>query len=310
MRWRRSRAVSPDSKFRVAAAANSADDRFMHTLNTRDFDRIARAIEAISATSSAEVRLEDLARQAGLSMFHFQRLFRRWAGVSPKRFQQAASVGRARAALAAGHNVLDAARDAGLSGPGRLHDLFVACDAMTPGEYRARGKDLAIAYGFHASPFGECLVMTTARGVCGLGFVEGEGEAARRRTLADLGSQWQLANLRQDAGATAPVAAAVFGGGGERVPLLLKGTNLQVKVWEALLRIPFGETRSYGEIAQVVGQPKRAARAVGNAVGANAIAWLIPCHRVIRASGVLDHYRWGGSRKRAMLAWERARLSA
>ncbi|MBM3502591.1 MAG: methylated-DNA--[protein]-cysteine S-methyltransferase [Alphaproteobacteria bacterium] len=283
----------------------------MTTIASRDFDRVARAIERLTIDSDGEPPLAELAAAAGLSPFHFQRLFKRWAGVTPKRLHQVAALGRAKASLRQGRSVLDAAYDAGLSGPGRLHDLFVACEAMTPGEYRTAGRDLRIAYGFHDSPFGECLVMVTERGLCGLGFVSGAGEPAHQETLADLTNQWRQATMTENPTRTRPFAERIFGktNDRERIPVLLKGTNLQIKVWEALLRIPEGETRTYAAIAAAVGKPK-AARAVGNAVAANPISWLIPCHRVIRGTGVIDHYRWGSSRKRAMLAWEAVQTTA
>lgn len=277
----------------------------------QDYDRVvARAIADLTQAEPGEdLPLADLARRAGLSPFHFQRVFRRWAGVSPKRFQQYLALNRAKESLARDANVLDASFDAGLSGPSRLHDLFVALEAMSPGEYAAAAEGLVLRYGFHPTPFGEGLFMATDRGLCGLGFVTPD-TMTRDETLADLAANWPRATLRADAGATAPYVDRIFlpQAGAAPLPLLVKGTNLQVRVWEALLRIPPGETATYGAIAAQIGQP-RAARAVGNAVGHNAVSWLIPCHRVIRGTGIIGHYRWGSDRKRAMLAWEAARLT-
>lgn len=276
----------------------------------RDYERIAMALRAIEGAGTEQPDLSALAAAVGLSPHHFQRLFRRWVGVSPKRFLQALTLTDAKARLAASESVLDAAFGAGLSGPSRLHDLFVACEAMTPGEYKARGRDLEIRYGFHPSPFGECLIMTTDRGVCGLGFVVGAGEAARRAAFDDLSRPWSLARFARNEAWTGAVARRVFAP--ERVPgtpitLLLKGTNFQIQVWQALLRIPPACVTTYGEIAIRAGRPK-GARAAGSAIARNQISWIIPCHRVIRKNGAFNHYRWGPERKRAMLGLEAVRF--
>lgn len=276
-----------------------------------DYDRIEDAILRIEARFPHTASLEELAAAAGLSAAHFQRVFRRWVGISPKRFQQFLTVEYAKRRLAHTRSVLDAAYDAGLSGPGRLHDLFVACEAMTPGEYKSQARDMVVSYGFHPSPFGECLLMTTERGICALGFTVRAGDgAARRAALADLGGQWSLANLVEAPDATAPVAARIFDTPDSAVPLplLLKGTNLQIKVWQALLQIPVGHLATYQDIAHRVGNPA-ASRAVGNAVAHNAISYLIPCTRVIRKSGAITNYRWGTARKKALIGWEQARAA-
>lgn len=277
-------------------------------LTARDFNRIETAIQLLADQQEDRPALDDIAAQIGLSPFHFQRLFKRWAGLSPKRFQQYLTVGHAKAQLAGSASVLDATYAAGLSGPSRLHDLFVSCEAMTPGEYKAHGKDLVIRYGFQPSPFGECLLYVTPRGLCGLGFVVGEGEAARQAAHEELSRNWALATFEHDDDAVAPVAHQIFSAQGSDKPLtlLLKGTNFQVRVWEALLTIPPGHTTTYEAIGERLGLPRHG-RAVGNAVAHNAISWIVPCHRVIRKSGVVNHYRWGSPRKRAMLAWEAAR---
>ena len=276
----------------------------------RDYERIGMALRAIEEAGTEQPDLTALAAAVGLSPHHFQRLFRRWVGVSPKRFMQALTLTDAKARLTASESVLDAAFGAGLSGPGRLHDLFVACEAMTPGEYKAKGRELEIRYGFHPSPFGECLIMTTERGVCGLGFVVGTGETARHAAFHDLSRPWRLARIAQDEARTGTVARRIFapeGAADTPITLLLKGTNFQIQVWQALLRIPPGCVTTYEEIAKRVGRPN-GARAAGGAIARNQISWIIPCHRVIRKSGAFNHYRWGPERKRAMLGLEAVRF--
>lgn len=247
--------------------------------------------------------LAEAAAVAGLSPYHFQRLFGRYVGVSPKKFVQHLTLAHAKQCLAEAQSVLDAAYDAGLSGPSRLHDLFITHEAMTPGQWKAAAAELTLRYGWHPSPFGDCLIMMTERGVCGLAFALDGGRAA---TLTNLARDFGRAALVEDAAATAPYAARVFGEAAGPVHLVLHGTPLQVKVWEALLRIPSGTMVSYSQLAGSIGRPS-AARAVAGAVARNSISLLIPCHRVIRSSGALTHYRWQPERKRALLAWEAAR---
>ncbi len=274
---------------------------------TVDYARIGRAIDWLSAHYLDQPRLSDVAAAAGLSEAHLQRLFTRHVGVSPKKFVQYLTLDFAKKRLGASESVLDAALDAGLSGPGRLHDLFVGIEAMSPGEWKARGAGLTIRYGWHASPFGDCLLMATERGLCGLAFVLDAGRAA---TLADLAAGLERARLVEDADATRPYAERAFGGSsGGRLDLVLRGTPFQIKVWEALLRIPPGALVTYEGLAVRIGKPG-AARAVAGAVGANPVSWLIPCHRVIRGSGIITGYRWGPARKRALLAWEAAQAEA
>ena len=273
---------------------------------TLDYARIGRAIDWLSAHYLDQPRLSDVAAAAGLSEAHLQRLFTRHVGVSPKKFVQYLTLDFAKERLGASESVLDAALDAGLSGPGRLHDLFVGIEAMSPGEWKARGAGLTIRYGWHPSPFGDCLLMATERGLCGLAFALDAGRAA---TLADLSAGWERARLAEDTVATQPYAERAFGGGGSRLDLVLRGTPFQLKVWEALLRIPSGALVTYEGLAARIGKPG-AARAVAGAVGANPISWLIPCHRVIRGSGIITGYRWGPARKRALLAWEAAQAEA
>jgi AraC family transcriptional regulator of adaptative response/methylated-DNA-[protein]-cysteine methyltransferase len=271
----------------------------------RDYERIARAIEYLRRHAGDQPDLAAAARHVHLSEHHFQRLFTRWAGVSPKRFVQFLTVEHAKSYLAATRGVLDAAGAVGLSGPGRLHDLFVTLEAMSPGEYKAGGAGLAIRYGVHDSPFGPALIAITARGICALNFAGGAGVERLRR-------DWPDAELRWDPDATAPVAERVFRPlalpPGRALALLVKGSNFQVKVWRALLELPLGSLATYGDIAARIGAPG-SARAIGTAIGANPVAWLIPCHRVIRASGALGGYRWGAERKAAMLGWEAAQVA-
>lgn len=249
--------------------------------------------------------LSALSRQTGLSPTHFQRVFTRYAGISPKRYCQQLMAGRARAALEEGASVLDAAIAAGVSGPGRLHDLFVAVEGMTPGEYKRRAAELELRWSQHPTRFGTATVAVHAGKLCAIHFTEDAPEAA----IECLQERWPGARLRPDAslGETVfrPILAALDADRLAPLAVLLKGTNFQLKVWEALLRIPPGKTMTYGEIARDIAHPN-AVRAVGQAVGANPLAWLIPCHRVIRANGALGGYRWGCERKREMLAWEQS----
>ncbi len=280
-------------------------------LTHRDYARIETAIARLAEPRDEALSLEAIAEEIGLSPFHFQRLFKRWAGLSPKRFQQYITVDHAKTLLAESASVLDAAFEAGLSGPSRLHDLFVACEAMTPGDYKAQGAQLRIRFGYAPSPFGECLLYLTDRGVCGLGFVMGDGAAARQAAHDDLARNWSLATFARDDDAVADVVRRIFAPRTDDKPLtlVLKGTNFQIRVWEALLAIPPGHTTTYAAIGTHLDLPRHG-RAVGNAVAHNPISWLVPCHRVIRKTGVVNHYRWGSGRKRAMLGWEAAQASA
>lgn len=264
-------------------------------------DAVARAIALLVERRDDPPDLATLAAEAGLHPHHFQRVFSRWVGISPKRFAQYLRLDHARRLLSAPTSLLDAALDTGLSGPSRLHDLFVTCEAMTPGDWKARGAGLAIRWGVQSSPFGRCIVGVTDRGVCWFGFVRGDEGAA----VAEFAGEWPGAELVRDQAATAAVVARMFAPVGQRPPLpvLLRGTNFQVKVWEALLSIPPGRVASYGDVAAAIGRPT-ASRAVGGAVGSNPVSVLIPCHRVIRASGIIHNYRWGPTKKQALLAWE------
>lgn len=274
-----------------------------------DYGRIEAAIHYLEQNFQEQPSLADVAAHVGLSEYHFQRLFSRWAGTSPKRFLQFLTIQHAKKLLADSQSVLDTAYDAGLSSPSRLHDLFVTHEAVTPGEFKQQGAGLTIQYGFHSSPFGDCLIAITERGICGLSFVE---DGDRTAALATLQANWPQAKLLEDQAATRPFIEPIFGlsNGSKRpsLPLYLKGTNFQIQVWQALLKIPAGTAVSYGDVAQMIGKPK-AARAVGSAVSQNPIGYLIPCHRVIRQSGELGQYRWGNGRKKAILGWEAVRYS-
>ena len=269
------------------------------------YGRIARAIRYLAENYAEQPSLDDAAAIARLSPFHFQRQFSRLAGVSPKDFVGHLTLEHAKHALGKGASVLDAALDAGLSGPSRLHDLCLKIETMTPGSYAKGGAGLSIAYGFHPSLFGLALLMRTERGLCGLAFGdEGEEESM----LADMQARWPHASYREDASATQSLASRIFSRRGD-VPVQLFGTPWQIKVWQALLAIPEGKVTTYRGIAtQVCDQ--RAARAAGAAIGRNPISWLIPCHRVLASNGALTGYHWGIARKRAMLALEAARGDA
>lgn len=274
---------------------------------SEEYPLIEEAIIYLGQNFRQQPTLDELAAHLGVSPFHLQRLFKRWAGISPKRFLQFLTVEYAKGLLEESRTVLDTAYESGLSGPGRLHDLFVTVEAVTPAEFRAKGAGLPIHYGFHPSPFGECLLASTERGICWLSF---GGHSDRADALAQLREHWSEARLTESPDTTAPLVDRIFprgadDGGPRPLTLLVKGTNFQVKVWEALLRIPPGFLLSYGDIAAQVGSPK-GARAVGNALRANPISYIIPCHRVIRRSGVIGNYRWGTPRKRAIIGWESA----
>jgi AraC family transcriptional regulator of adaptative response/methylated-DNA-[protein]-cysteine methyltransferase len=268
-----------------------------------DYRRVEQAIRFLEANYLDQPELEEVAASTGLSEFHFQRLFTRWVGISPKRFLQYLTKEHAKHLLRRSGDLLEAAYASGLSGPGRLHDLFVSTEAVTPGEYKQSGAGLEIRYGFHPTPFGLCLIALTPRGVCGLSFVE---PGAQDSALAQMRARWRNAAFIHDQAATQPVVAQIFRPAGQPagpMALYLNGTNFQIKVWEALLRIPSGSVVTYADIALAIGMPD-AARAVGTAVGSNPIAVIIPCHRVIRKDGSYGEYHYGSARKKAILGWE------
>ena len=267
-----------------------------------DESRVEQALDWLSRNFERQPSLAEAADHAGLSEHHFQRCFRRQVGLSPKKYVQFLTLERAKDVLAQSRSVLDAAYASGLSGPGRLHDLFVNVEAMTPGEYKNKGQGLTIRYGTHPSPFGRCLVMRTARGVCGLAFTS---PARYGEAFAELARGLEAAAFVEDAGAAADIARRIFGDSAQRgdITLHIRGTPFQIKVWRALLSISPGCVTSYGDLAHRIGSPG-ASRAAGSAIASNPVAWIIPCHRVIRASGVLGEYRWGRGRKLAMLSLE------
>jgi AraC family transcriptional regulator of adaptative response/methylated-DNA-[protein]-cysteine methyltransferase len=270
-----------------------------------DYARVERAIRWIETHRLEQPGLEDVADAMGLSPFHAQRVFTRWVGVSPKRFLGLLTVEHAKNLLDNAASVLDATYEVGLSGPSRLHDLFVSYEALTPGEYKMNGSGITLRWGVHPTPFGDALIVATDRGIARLAFLAGDDleeqlEAKRKA--------WPRSSFERDQAGTAHWVSRCFpiGAQQEPVPLLVKGTPFQIQVWRALLRVPPGSTITYSDLAAALGKPG-AARAVGLACGANQLAFLIPCHRVIRETGALGGYRWGLVRKQAMLAWEAAR---
>lgn len=270
--------------------------------NAYHFQVMRRALDEIDAGGSA-LSLDDLASRMGMSPSHFQRIFSQWVGVSPKKYQQYLTLDHARQVLQDRFTTLEAAGEVGLSGTGRLHDLFVSWEAMTPGEFAKGGAGLTIYWGWFDTPFGEALAMGTARGLCGLAF---SAETGRDEAMRDLKSRWPNALYEEHPGAIRSWVETAFGQSGE-TKLHMIGAPFQIKVWEALLRIPSGHVTTYSELAQSVGHPK-AVRAVGTAVGRNPVSFLIPCHRALRKSGALGGYHWGLPVKRAILAWESARI--
>jgi AraC family transcriptional regulator of adaptative response/methylated-DNA-[protein]-cysteine methyltransferase len=269
-----------------------------------DYQRIEDAIHYLEANHQHQPGLGEIAASLNMSEYHFQRLFTRWVGISPKRFLQYLTKEHAKELLTKSTNLLEVTYETGLSGPGRLHDLFITCEGVTPGEYKNRGEGLDITYGFHATQFGGCLLALTGRGICNLIFVQdGDTEAA----LEILKGEWKNALLQENPSKTFPLMEQILelstSGSTTPLSLYLRGTNFQIKVWEALLRIPPGSVVAYEDIANYIGQPT-AARAVSNAVAHNPIPFLIPCHRVIRKEGVFGNYRYGSARKKAMLGWE------
>ncbi len=271
-----------------------------------DYLRIEKAIMFLEKNFKNQPSLKEIAQSVHLSEYHFQRLFSRWVGISPKRFLQFLTKEYAKELLKKSINLLDVTYEAGLSSPGRLHDLFVTCDAVTPGEVKTRGEDLTISYGFHATPFGECLLACTERGICSLTFVK---NGDRQKELEKLKRNWRRATLREDPDTTGPMVSQIFNPssapGSTPLHLYLRGTNFQLKVWEALLRIPAGYVVTYEDIAAYIGK-SRAVRAVGNAVAKNPVSFVIPCHRVIRKIGDFGNYQGGTARKKAILGWEAA----
>ncbi len=268
------------------------------------FNVMRRAIDLIDE-GGENLALEDLAAQMDMSPAHFQRLFSRWVGVSPKKYQQYLKLGHAKSMLRERFTTLETSHAVGLSGSGRLHDLFVRWEAMSPGEYARNGQDVTVYWGWFDSPFGLSLVMGTEKGICGIAFASETGTEA---AMEDMRSRWPKAEYVEDPMLLRPLVLAAYEQKGETA-LHMIGSPLQIKVWEALLQIPSGQVTTYSEIADAVGKPK-AVRAVGTAVGRNPVSWLIPCHRALRKSGELGGYHWGLPVKRALLAYESARSDA
>lgn len=292
----------------VTDSAGDIDPDAGATLDSRDFTRICRALDHLDAHWREQPSLQALADAAGLSPTYFNRLFHDWAGLTPKAYLQQLTAAAARRSLRERRSLLDTALEVGLSGPGRLHDLIVKLDAMTPGDYAREAEGMDIVCGVARSPFGWLLSGETARGLCHLAFVDSD---ARGPALDAVRAHWPRARLAWQPDAAHALRSRLWMGEAvARAPLrlLVRGSRFQVKIWEALLALPAGAQSSYAQLARRVGAPA-AARATGGAVGANPIAWLIPCHRVLRADGALGGYRWGAERKRAMLAWERLRAA-
>ena len=269
-----------------------------------DYARIEVVVRYLEQNFQHQPELAELADVVGLSEFHFQRLFSRWVGISPKRFLQFLTKEHAKHLLLNSGNILNAAYESGLSGPGRLHDLFVQCEAVTPGEFKNRGEGIGIRYGIHPTPFGDVLLAMTDRGICGLYFITlGNPD----RYLERLHRQWPNARITKDNGIISGIVESIFSRenwqSDKPFRVILKGTNFQIKVWEALLQIPEGHAVSYEDIARTIGDP-RAVRAVGSAVASNPVSYIIPCHRVIRKEGAFGNYQGGPLRKKLILAWE------
>ncbi|WP_353186957.1 methylated-DNA--[protein]-cysteine S-methyltransferase [Bosea sp. (in: a-proteobacteria)] len=283
-----------------------------------DYDTVRRILSFITHNWREQPTIEAIAEAAGATPTDVHHLFRRWCGLTPKAFLQAITLDHAKGLLSSSASILDTALEVGLSGPGRLHDLFVTHEAMSPGEWKTGGEGLKLSYGFHASPFGEALIVVTERGLAGLGWVStgadgGKVVGGRAEALADMMRRWPHADYHYDPVLTAPYAGRIFEpkAWSPETPLrvVLIGTDFEVRVWETLLRIPVGCATTYGEVANHIGKPS-AARAVGMAVGKNPISFVVPCHRVIGKSGALTGYHWGLTRKRAILGWEAGQTAA
>lgn len=279
----------------------------MHTKteHTHTYEVIEKAIKFLYDSLPSQPSLKEVAAYVGMSEFHFQRLFSQWAGVSPKKFMEFLSVERLKKELSAGATIAEAADNAGLSSQSHAYDLFVSIEAVSPGEYRQGGQGIVIEYGFADTPFGECCIASTKRGVCFLQFTDGDREAV----LAVLRGEWSNAELKENSATAQETIEKIFEslikGGSSRLTLSLKGTPFQLKVWNALLNIPFGTVVSYSELARLSGNPK-AVRAAASAIAANPVGYIIPCHRVIRAEGVVGQYHWRPNRKAAIIGWEKA----
>ena len=273
-----------------------------------DYNKVRAVLENLHDDWRSQPSLAELAQPVGLSEDQLQKLFTRWAGLTPKAFLQALTLDHARSMLQDSASILDAALDSGLSGPGRLHDLFIAHEAMSPGAYKSKGAGLEIFYGFHPSPFGIALAMVTSHGLCGLSFNDEGGDQA---ALADMMGRWPNAQYTEDSARTAPFVARIFGNIKDNQPIRITmiGSDFEISVWESLLKIPVGKAVAYSDIAASIGKPN-AARAVGAAVGRNPISFVVPCHRALGKSGALTGYHWGLTRKKAILGWEAGKISS
>ncbi|MGZ3863519.1 MAG: methylated-DNA--[protein]-cysteine S-methyltransferase [Bacteroidia bacterium] len=269
-----------------------------------NYSRVEEAIKYLMENFKQQPSLYDVADHANVSPFHFQKIFTEWAGISPKKFLQYLTVEELKKELKKSANLVEAAEKVGLSAQSRVYDLFVNIEAVTPHEFKTKGSGIEIEYGIHITPFGECLIATTPRGICSLNFIENNED----ELLHNLRSHWRNALIKENTASTKSLAENIFSSGKKQeIKLLLKGTPFQVKVWEALLKIPFGAVTTYQNIANSIGNPN-ANRAVGTAVGSNPVAYLIPCHRVIRQEAIIGEYRWGTLRKKALIGWERAKV--
>ena len=270
-----------------------------------NYQRIEQAIQYLQKHFQRQPELDEVAEKVHLSPFHFQRIFTEWAGISPKRFLQYLTTDYLKEKLLTSKNIEEAAAAAGLSSQSRVYDLFTTLEAVTPAEYKQRGSGIRIEYGFHTTPFGRCLLGATDRGICWLSFISSDEDA--RFALEEMKACWYNSVFHENIEATGEILHAIFRDpGSKKLHLYVKGTNFQVKVWEALLRIAPGTLTTYQDIARKINHPK-ALQAVGSAVGSNSIAYLIPCHRVIRKDGILGEYRWSAARKKSMIGWELAR---
>jgi AraC family transcriptional regulator, regulatory protein of adaptative response / methylated-DNA-[protein]-cysteine methyltransferase len=270
-----------------------------------NYKRIEEAIKFLTENYKQQPSLYDVADEVNVSPFHFQKIFTEWAGISPKKFLQYLTVEELKKELHKTSNLVEAAERVGLSAQSRVYDLFVNIEAVTPNEYKTKGAGINIAYGVHATPFGNCLLAVTDRGICSMSFVEDN----INQLLAELQSHWKNARIEKNEPKTKAFAENIFDASTKTaINLLVRGTAFQVKVWEALLKIPFGAVTSYQTIANTIGNPN-GMRAVGSAMGANPVAYLIPCHRVIRREAIIGQYRWGSLRKTALIGWEKAKLT-
>jgi AraC family transcriptional regulator, regulatory protein of adaptative response / methylated-DNA-[protein]-cysteine methyltransferase len=268
-----------------------------------NYSRVEKAIKFLTDNFKQQPSLYDVADHANVSPFHFQKIFTEWAGISPKKFLQYLTIEELKKELKKTNNLSEAAERVGLSAQSRVYDLFVNIESVTPNEFKTKGEGIEIEYGVHNTPFGECLIANTPRGICSMNFLENNLD----EFLSDLQSHWKNAIIKKNSAATKSIAENIFSTDKkDEIKLLVKGTPFQIKVWEAVLKIPFGSVASYQNIANSLGNPN-ANRAVGTAIGSNPVAYLIPCHRVIRQEAIIGEYRWGTNRKKALIGWERAK---